>query len=197
MATQLEPDIHADEDAFRTEVQQFLAANFPDELKNKGNALAGVDGPTDETPAQKAWREAVGERGWGTPTWPKQYGGGGLTKAQAKIIDQEFAKAGAYNPIGGMGVMMFGPTLLEYGSEEQKMEHIPPICRGEIRWCQGYSEPMPAPTSPTCRPSPKTRAIITSSMARRPGPAAASGPTSVSPSCGPTRATSTAASASC
>ena len=141
MATQLEPDIHADEDAFRTEVQQFLAANFPDELKNKGNALAGVDGPTDETPAQKAWREAVGERGWGTPTWPKQYGGGGLSKAQAKIIDQEFAKAGAYNPIGGMGVMMFGPTLLEYGSEEQKMEHIPPICRGEIRWCQGYSEP--------------------------------------------------------
>jgi alkylation response protein AidB-like acyl-CoA dehydrogenase len=51
------------------------------------------------------------------------------------------ARAGAYNPIGGMGVMMFGPTLLEFGSEEQKREHIPPICRGEIRWCQGYSEP--------------------------------------------------------
>ena len=141
MATQLEPDIHADEEAFRTEVQQFLAANFPAELKGKANALAGVDGPTDETPAQTKWREAVGRRGWGTPTWPKEYGGGGLTKAQAKIVEQEFAKVGAYNPIGGMGVMMFGPTLLEYGSEKQKQEHIPPICRGEIRWCQGYSEP--------------------------------------------------------
>ncbi|HCJ44471.1 MAG TPA: acyl-CoA dehydrogenase, partial [Erythrobacter sp.] len=141
MATQLEPDIHADEEAFRTEVQQFLAANFPAELKGKANALAGVDGPTDETPAQTKWREAVGGRGWGTPTWPKEYGGGGLTKAQAKIVEQEFAKVGAYNPIGGMGVMMFGPTLLEYGSEKQKQEHIPPICRGEIRWCQGYSEP--------------------------------------------------------
>ncbi|MEC8838060.1 MAG: acyl-CoA dehydrogenase family protein, partial [Pseudomonadota bacterium] len=141
MATQLEPHLHADEDAFRSEVQQFLAAHFPAELKGKANALAGVDGPTNETPAQTRWREAVGERGWGTPTWPKEYGGGGLTKAQAKIVEQEFAKVGAYNPIGGMGVMMFGPTLLEYGSEEQKRQHIPPICRGEIRWCQGYSEP--------------------------------------------------------
>jgi len=141
MATQLEPDVHADEDAFRTEVQQFLAEHFPVELKNKGNALSGVEGPTDETPAQTAWREAVGKRGWGTPTWPKEYGGGGLTKGEARIVEQEFAKAGAYNPIGGMGVMMFGPTLLEYGSEAQKNEHIPPICRGEIRWCQGYSEP--------------------------------------------------------
>ena len=130
-----------DEDAFRAEVQQFLADNFPAELKGQSNALAGVDGPTNETPAQTKWREAVGARGWGTPTWPKEYGGGGLTKAQAKIIDQEFAKAGAYNPIGGMGVMMFGPTLLEYGNEAQKKEHIPPITRGEIRWCQGYSEP--------------------------------------------------------
>ena len=141
MATQIEPATQTDEDAFRAEVQQFLADNFPAELKGQSNALAGVDGPTNETPAQTKWREAVGARGWGTPTWPKEYGGGGLTKAQAKIIDQEFAKAGAYNPIGGMGVMMFGPTLLEYGSEKQKQEHIPPICRGEIRWCQGYSEP--------------------------------------------------------
>jgi len=77
MATQLEPDVHADEEAFRTEVQQFLAAHFTDELKGSANALAGVDGPTDETPAQTKWREAVGERGWGTPTWPKEYGGGG------------------------------------------------------------------------------------------------------------------------
>ena len=121
MATQIEPATHTDEDAFRAEVQQFLADNFPAELKGQSNALAGVDGPTNETPAQTKWREAVGARGWGTPTWPKEYGGGGLTKAQAKIIDQEFAKAGAYNPIGGMGVMMFGPTLLEYGNEDSAL----------------------------------------------------------------------------
>ena len=141
MATQLESDDQTSEDAFRTEVRQFLATNFPDELRCTGNMLAGLDGPTDENPVQKKWREAVGGRGWGTPTWPKEYGGGGLTKGQARIIEHEFAKVGAYNPIGGMGVMMFGPTLLEYGDERQKLEHIPPICRGEIRWCQGYSEP--------------------------------------------------------
>ena len=141
MPTQLKSDVHTSEDAFRTEVRQFLATNFPDELKGTGNMMAGLDGPTDENPVQKKWREAVGGRGWGTPTWPKEYGGGGLTKGQARIIEHEFAKVGAYNPIGGMGVMMFGPTLLEYGDERQKLKHIPPICRGEIRWCQGYSEP--------------------------------------------------------
>ena len=133
MATQLDPAAATNEDAFREEVRQFIADNFPAELKGKSNALAGVDGPTDESPAQTAWREAMGARGWGTPTWPKEYGGGGLNKRQARIIDEELARAGAYNPIGGMGVMMFGPTLLEYGSEEQKREHIPPITRGEIR----------------------------------------------------------------
>lgn len=141
MPTQLESNVQTSEDAFRTEVRQFLATNFPDELRGTGNMMAGLDGPTDENPVQKKWREAVGGRGWGTPTWPKEYGGGGLTKGQARIIEHEFAKVGAYNPIGGMGVMMFGPTLLEYGDERQKLEHIPPICRGEIRWCQGYSEP--------------------------------------------------------
>lgn len=141
MPTHLESDVQASEDAFRTEVHHFLAAHFPGELRGTGNMLAGLDGPTNETPVQKKWREAVGERGWGTPTWPKEYGGGGLTKGQARLIEHEFAKVGAYNPIGGMGVMMFGPTLLEYGDEKQKLEHIPPICRGEIRWCQGYSEP--------------------------------------------------------
>ncbi len=141
MATLAEPKDVSTEDAFREEVRTFLAENFPPELKGKGNALASVEGPTAETELQKQWREAMGARGWGTPTWPKEYGGGGLNKKQARILQEEMAKAGAYNPIGGMGVMMFGPTLLEYGSEEQKKEHIPPIARGEIRWCQGYSEP--------------------------------------------------------
>ena len=141
MATQANIEPKAAADAFREKVSNFLAQHFPEELKGTSNALSTVEGPGNETPAQKAWRKAVGERGWGTPTWPKEFGGGGLTKAEARILDEEFAKVGAYNPIGGMGVMMFGPTLLEFGSEQQKQEHIPPICRGEIRWCQGYSEP--------------------------------------------------------
>jgi alkylation response protein AidB-like acyl-CoA dehydrogenase len=141
MATLAEPKQAISDEAFREEVRSFLAANFPPELKGRSNGLAGVDGPTNESPAEKSWREAMGARGWGTPTWPREYGGGGLTRGQARILQEEMARAGAYNPIGGMGVMMFGPTLLEFGSEEQKREHIPPITRGEIRWCQGYSEP--------------------------------------------------------
>ena len=141
MATQPDIDLHSEAEAFRTEVQQFLAENFPAELKGKGNALSAIEGPDEESEPERHWREAMGARGWGVPTWPKEYGGGGLTRKQAAILNEELAKAGAYNPIGGMGVMMFGPTLLEYGSEEQKHEHIPPIARGEVRWCQGYSEP--------------------------------------------------------
>ena len=84
----------------------------------------------------------MGEKGWERPRlWPKQYGGGGLTPAEARVLQEEMARIGALNPIGGMGVIMFGPTLLEYGTEEQLQQHIPSIARGEVRWCQGYSEP--------------------------------------------------------
>ncbi|MCV0383595.1 MAG: acyl-CoA dehydrogenase family protein [Erythrobacter sp.] len=141
MASRSPIDMQDETEAFREEVRQFVAQNFPEELKNTGSAMSAVEGPDEETPAQQSWREAMGQRGWGVPTWPREYGGGGLTRKQVAILNEELAKAGAYNPIGGMGVMMFGPTLLEYGSEEQKKEHIPPIARGEIRWCQGYSEP--------------------------------------------------------
>ncbi|MGI9362416.1 MAG: acyl-CoA dehydrogenase family protein [Parasphingorhabdus sp.] len=141
MATKAKVETSSPDEVFRKEVQTFLSENFPPELKGKGNALASVEGPGHETEAQRNWRQAMGSRGWGTPTWPAEYGGGGLNRKQAAILNKEMAKAGAYNPIGGMGVMMFGPTLLEYGNEAQKKEHIPPICRGEIRWCQGYSEP--------------------------------------------------------
>jgi Acyl-CoA dehydrogenases len=128
-----------DLEAFRTEVREWVAANFPASCKGKGPAV----GPEreQETADQKAWRLAVGEKGWGVPTWPKAYGGGGLSPAEARVVNQEFARAGAYNPIVGMGTMMFGPTLLEYGTEEQKKRHIPLIANGEVQWCQGFSEP--------------------------------------------------------
>jgi alkylation response protein AidB-like acyl-CoA dehydrogenase len=127
-------------DAFRTEVRDWLKAHFPASLKGKG-ALMYAEGAAPHGRDLDAWTEAMGETGWGTPTWPKTYGGGGLSAAEARVLQQEMSAVGAWSPIGGMGVMMFGPTLLEYGSEAQKQTHIPPIVRGEIRWCQGFSEP--------------------------------------------------------
>ncbi|HSV02765.1 MAG TPA: acyl-CoA dehydrogenase family protein [Phenylobacterium sp.] len=127
-------------ETFRADVRTWIEANFPASLKGRPNPMMREE-RTKPTADQEAWRKAMGEKGWGTPTWPKEYGGGGLSPAQGRIVQQELARAGAYNPIGGMGVMMFGPTLLEYGAEAQKQEHIPPIVRGDLQWCQGYSEP--------------------------------------------------------
>lgn len=128
-------------DEFRQEVRAWLDANFPKALVGKGGAMMTPQGADSAGPEGTAWRKAVGAKGWGTPTWPKAYGGGGLSKAEAAVLAKEMARAGAWSPIGGMGIMMFGPTLLEYGSEEQKRRHIPSICTADIRWCQGYSEP--------------------------------------------------------
>ncbi|HEX5377086.1 MAG TPA: acyl-CoA dehydrogenase family protein [Phenylobacterium sp.] len=127
-------------DAFRAEVRAWLAENFPPSLKGRSD-IANAEAPVPVEGDYKVWKERMGAKGWGVPTWPTQYGGGGLSAAQTRVLRDEMAKAGAWNPIGGMGVMMFGPTLLEYGTEEQKQRHIPPIVRGELRWCQGYSEP--------------------------------------------------------
>ncbi|NYT39879.1 acyl-CoA dehydrogenase family protein [Sphingomonas sp. R-74633] len=138
------PDIDAPAnplDAFRVQVRDWLAANFPASLKGKDNAMSAVEGPHTNSPEEDAWQKAMGEKGWGVPTWPKEYGGGGLSRGEARVLQEEMQRAGAWNPIGGMGVMMFGPTLLEYGTEEQKHEHIPAIAKGTVRWCQGYSEP--------------------------------------------------------
>jgi alkylation response protein AidB-like acyl-CoA dehydrogenase len=128
-------------DAFRADVRDWLAKNFPPSLKGKDNAMSAIDGPSEESPEETAWKQAVGAKGWGVPGWPTQYGGGGLDRGQVRVLQEEMARIGAWNPIGGMGVMMFGPTLLEYGTEAQKAEHIPAIAKGEVRWCQGYSEP--------------------------------------------------------
>jgi alkylation response protein AidB-like acyl-CoA dehydrogenase len=130
----------SDLDTLRKEAREWFEANFPPSLKGGPNPAMREE-RVEPTPDQDLWRKRMGEKGWGVPTWPKQYGGGGLTPAEARVVQQEMMRAGAYNPIGGMGVMMFGPTLLEYGNEEQKQRHIPPIVRGEIAWCQGFSEP--------------------------------------------------------
>src|SRR5215469_8974875 len=132
-------DFGGDPEAFRAEARSWLEANFPPSLKGRG--LSYIEEETPDEADVKAWTKAMGEKGWGVPTWPKQYGGGGLSPAEARVLQQEMGRVGAWNPVGGMGTMMFGPTLLEYGNEAQKQYHIPRIARQEVRWCQGFSEP--------------------------------------------------------
>jgi alkylation response protein AidB-like acyl-CoA dehydrogenase len=125
---------------FRGEARDWLAANFPPALKGKAMLASAEITQTD--PDLKLWRKRIGEKGWATPTWPAAYGGGGLSPAHARVLGQEMAKIGAFNPMHfGMGVTMIGPTILDYGTEDQKKKHLPPIVRGEVQWCVGYSEP--------------------------------------------------------
>ncbi|HEY0650552.1 acyl-CoA dehydrogenase family protein, partial [Phenylobacterium sp.] len=122
-----------DLEAFRAEVKDWLEVNFPKSLaKDPMAQVAKMSGQTESEDALK-WRRAMGGKGWGTPTWPKEYGGGGLSRAEARVLAEEMAKVGARNPIGGMGVMMFGPTLIEYGTEALKREHLPGIISGDVR----------------------------------------------------------------
>lgn len=123
--------------AFRRDVRGWIEAHFPAPLKGRGPPLVSDVLDLD----QRRWREAMGAVGWGVPTWPRAYGGADLDRSHGKAIQQELAAAGAYDPIQSMGTVMFGPTLVEHGSDLQKLRHLPGIARGEVQWCQGFSEP--------------------------------------------------------
>ncbi|MBQ0719883.1 MAG: acyl-CoA dehydrogenase family protein [Gammaproteobacteria bacterium] len=90
---------------------------------------------------QRTWLDVMAERGWTAPDWPAEYGGGGLSKEESKILREEMYRIDARPPLFSMGLSMIGPALLQYGSEELKRQHIPNIVKGKIWWCQGYSEP--------------------------------------------------------
>ena len=129
-------------EAFRAEVREWLEANVPASLRGAPDlTMEQMESGVKPTADADLWRQRMGAKGWGVPTWPKAYGGGGLTPAQGRVVFQELARMKVSNPIVGMGPGMFGSTLLEYGNEAQKLRHLPPIARGELRWCQGYSEP--------------------------------------------------------
>ena len=83
----------------------------------------------------------MAERGWTAPHWPKEYGGGGLSTEEHQVLADEMGRINAAAPLSGHGLTMIGPAILEFGTHEQCLEHLPRIARGEIRWCQGYSEP--------------------------------------------------------
>lgn len=125
---------------FRKEVRDWLGTSCPESLlRTEGNPESGRQTPLEGD--RQEWLLRAADRGFTVPMWPKQYGGAGLTKDQYLVLLEEMRDLGAPPPLGGMGVTMLGPTLLEYGSDDQKSRHLPPIARGEIRWCQGYSEP--------------------------------------------------------
>src|SRR5258706_3408859 len=124
-----------DLEVFRAEARRWLEENLPLSLKGKGGMMVGEDAPASGADYAR-WKKLMGEKGWGTPTWPKQYGGGALTREQARALQQEMNRIGAFNPIGGMGVMMFRPTLLGYGNDEQKEKHLSRIVESEGLWWQ-------------------------------------------------------------
>ena len=135
----------ADLDTFRSETRAWLEANCPPEMREpmrtEADACWGGRNWSFQSDAQRAWLERMVESGWTVPHWPKDYGGAGLSPGEAKVLKEEMARIGARQPLTSFGISMLGPALLKFGSEEQKMRFLPEIARGEIRWCQGYSEP--------------------------------------------------------
>jgi alkylation response protein AidB-like acyl-CoA dehydrogenase len=136
----------ADLETFRSEARTWLEANCPPSLRGSGvgeddSSIWGGRRAKWTNPEAKLWLDRMAAKGWTAPTWPKEYGGGGLSNAEARVLQQEIGRMRARPPLMSFGLWMLGPVLLEYANEEQKKEHLPKIVRGEIRWCQGYSEP--------------------------------------------------------
>jgi len=126
---------------FRQETRDWLSANCPESIRDSRIVFAGgrKDPITNED--FRRWFDNCRKRGYTVPSWPETYGGAGLSPDEAKVLDQEIWAIRAPKPLAGMGISMIGPTWLELGSEEQKAQHLPGIASGEVRWCQGYSEP--------------------------------------------------------
>ncbi|HCQ53265.1 MAG TPA: acyl-CoA dehydrogenase [Brevundimonas diminuta] len=135
----------ADLETFRAQTRAWLEANCPPECRGapplEADMVWGGPNAGYPSPAHKVWLERMAERGWTAPEWPREYGGGGLSREEAKVLAAELRRIKAHPALYSFGVWMLGPALLAFGTEEQKQRFLPPIVRGEIRWCQGYSEP--------------------------------------------------------
>ena len=135
----------SDLDQFRVETRAWLEENCPAEMRqpvrDEDDICWGGRNFQFKNEAQKLWMDRCAAKGYTVPDWPKAYGGAGLTPEQAKILRQEMASLGCRSPLNSFGIWMLGPALLKFGTEEQKIHYLNPIARGEIRWCQGYSEP--------------------------------------------------------
>ncbi len=135
----------SDLETFRQEARAWLKENCPASCQGDNNILpdilwGGRRQKIDE-PDVQLWMDRLVAQGWTIPGWPKEYGGGGLSADESKVLAEEMSAIGTHSPLYSFGISMLGPALLEYATEEQKREHLPRIASGEIRWCQGYSEP--------------------------------------------------------
>jgi acyl-CoA dehydrogenase len=134
----------SDLENFRLDVSQWLETNCPasqrTQITREEQVWAGRNMQFPSADA-KLWFERMRDKGWTVAEWPKELGGGGLDEQQAKVLKDEMKRMGCRSPLYDIGIWMLGPAVLEYGNEAQKQQHIPKIARGEIRWCQGYSEP--------------------------------------------------------
>lgn len=129
---------------FRADTRAWLEENCPPSMRTpmpEDESPWGGKRAVWKNPESKQWLDAMASRGWTAPQWPAAYGGGGLSKDENKILQQELRRIKARPALMSFGIWMLGPALLEFANEEQKKEHLPKIIRGEIRWCQGYSEP--------------------------------------------------------
>lgn len=131
-------------DEFRQDTAQWLESNCPVSLRRPIVSEEMVWGGSKLkflNEDQKTWFERMRERGWFAPSWPKEYGGGGLDPKEARVLETEMSRIGCRQPQYNLGVWMLGPVLLEAGTHEQKLEHLVPMMKGQQRWCQGFSEP--------------------------------------------------------
>ncbi|MFT4566265.1 MAG: acyl-CoA dehydrogenase [Saprospiraceae bacterium] len=130
---------------FRTEVRAFLEESCPVSMRQpavkESDTFFGGRNASFSSEDQETWFHAMADKGWTTPTWPKKYGGGGLTQEEGQILKKEMAALGCRLPLLSFGIWMLGPALLQFGSEEQREKYLPDIIKGKIWWCQGYSEP--------------------------------------------------------
>lgn len=134
----------SDLDTFREDTRAWLEANCPESMRTPTTANNQCWGGRNwrfTSTDQKLWLERMIDKGWTVPMWPREFGGAALNRAQSAILADEMNRLGCLPPLSSFGIWMLGPALLKFGSEELKQQHLLPIARGEIRWCQGYSEP--------------------------------------------------------
>jgi hypothetical protein len=127
----------AEAEEFRVEVRAWLEQNLPEGWFD--DDFEQYDEDRDEF--HRDWTRKLHEGGWICATWPKEYGGKGLDTMQAVVMNEEFSRAHAPMRADFFGDTLVGPTILQWGSEEQKKDFLPKILSGEIAWCQGFSEP--------------------------------------------------------
>jgi len=156
-------DSHGELEQFRINTRSWLESHCPpsqrDPLCQEQPVWAGRQQSFPSSDA-RIWFERMRDRGWTVPDWPIKYGGAGLDERQCKILDEEMARLNCRTPLQDLGIWMLGPALLEFGSDAQKREHLPPLTAEKFAGARVTASPVPALASPACNAVPKTKTII-------------------------------------